>query len=65
MDSNSSGQFKIIKILAPLTDNPYSPDDFGLTPIHVATEKGYSRSYCRRIVEILAPLTDNPYSSDT
>ena len=45
----------IIKILAPLTDNPNAPNRKGFTPIHHAASQGYTE-----IVQILAPLTDNP-----
>ena len=48
-------QTEIIKMLAPLTDNPNSPDENGKTPIYLAAWKGISE-----IVKILAPLTDNP-----
>ena len=46
---------KIVKILAPLTDNPNAPDKYGNTPIYEAAYRGYTE-----IVKILAPLTDNP-----
>ena len=45
----------IVKILAPLTDNPNAPNIFGLTPIYRAAIYGHAE-----IVKILAPLTDNP-----
>ena len=47
----------IVKILAPLTDNPNAPNIFGLTPIYRAACMGQTE-----IVKILAPLTDNPYA---
>ena len=46
---------EIIKILAPLTDNPNTPNDYGDTPISWAAYKGYTE-----IVKILVSLTDNP-----
>ena len=52
----SDEDMKIVKILAPLTDNPNAPnDEYGTTPIHWASCTGNSE-----IVKILAPLTDNP-----
>ena len=50
-----NGHTEIVKILAPLTDNPNAPDDNGNTPIHNAAFNGHTK-----IVNILAPLTDNP-----
>ena len=50
---------EIVKILAPLTDNPNVPDKEGRTPIYLASFYG-----CIEIVKILAPLTDNPNSAD-
>ena len=49
------GHTEIVKILAPLTDDPNAPDKNGDTPIHHAANEGYTK-----IVKILAPLTDNP-----
>ena len=46
---------EIVKILAPLTDNPNAPDEYGATPIFWAAFYGYIE-----IVKILVPLTDNP-----
>ena len=46
---------EIVKILAPLTENPNAPDRLGNTPISVAACKGHTE-----IVKILATLTDNP-----
>ena len=46
---------EVVKILAPLTDNPNAPNNNGSTPIYWASENGHTE-----IVKILAPLTDNP-----
>ena len=46
---------KIVKVLAPLTENPNAPDEIGYTPIHWAAFMGHTE-----IIKILAPLTDNP-----
>ena len=46
---------EIVKILAPLTDNPNAPDENGWTPIHEAALNGHTE-----IVKILTPLTNNP-----
>ena len=46
---------EMVKILAPLTDNPNAPDIYGETPIYQAASKGHTE-----IVKILAPLTDIP-----
>ena len=51
----SNGHTEIVKILAPLTDNPNAPDYLGRTPIYRAAYKGHTE-----IVKILSPLTDNP-----
>ena len=50
---------EIVKILAPLADNPNAPDKDGLTPIHAAADNGHTE-----IVNILAPLTANPNAAD-
>ena len=50
-----TGHIEIIKILAPLTDNPNTPDKHGKTPIYWAAQNGHIE-----IVNILATLTDNP-----
>ena len=50
---------EIIKILAPLTDNPNAPTETGWTPMHGAAYYGHTE-----IVKILAPLTDNPNAPD-
>ena len=46
---------EIVKILAPLTNNPNAPDEHGKTPIYWAAHEGHTE-----IVKILAPLTANP-----
>ena len=51
----SDQDIEIVKILAPLTDNPNAPVKLGKTPIYWAACKGYTE-----IVKILAPLTDSP-----
>ena len=51
---------EMIKILAPLTENPNAPDKYGSTPIYNATyHSGHTA-----IVKILAALTDNPNTPD-
>ena len=45
---------EFVKILAPLTDNPNTPNNIGKTPIYWAAYNGHTE-----IVKILAPLTDN------
>ena len=54
------GNIEIVKILAPLTDNPNAAPVWndGQTPIYWAAVRGHTE-----IVKILAPLTDNPNSS--
>ena len=54
-----NGSTKIVEILAPLTDNPNAPDEYGRTPIYCAAKSGHTE-----IVKIMAPLTDNPNSTD-
>ena len=49
------GHTEIVKILAPLTDNPNAPNIHGDTPIYWAAWNGHSE-----IVKILVPLTDIP-----
>ena len=49
------GLTEIVKILAPLTENPNAPDRNGYTPIICAAHNGHTE-----IVKILVPLTDNP-----
>ena len=50
---------EIVKILAPLTDNPNAPDKDGFTPINLAAKNGYTE-----IVKMFAPLTNNPNAPD-
>ena len=45
--------------MAPLTDNPNTPNEDGYTPILKAACKGHME-----IAKILAPLTDNPNTPD-
>ena len=45
--------------MAPLTDNPNAPDEYGITPIYWAANNGHTE-----IVRILAPLTNNPNAPD-
>ena len=47
-----NGHTEVVKILAPLTDNPNAPNDYGWTPIHGAAWNGHTE-----IVKILATLT--------
>ena len=44
---------KLLKILAPLTNNPNVPDEDGVTPISCALQKRHTE-----IIEILAPFSD-------
>ena len=53
--TSSNEDSELVKILAPLTDNPNAPDEDGNTPIHLAAQRENAR-----IVKILASLTDNP-----
>ena len=46
---------QLVKILAPLTDNPNASDVERITPIHFAAHHGHTE-----IVKILAPWTNNP-----
>ena len=50
---------EIIKILAPLTQNPNAADPGGWTPINRAAKE---RNF--EIIEVLAPLTENPNAAD-
>ena len=54
------GHTEIVKILAPLTDNPNAPDRYGETPIFQAAKFGFTE-----IVQILAPLSDNHNAPNT
>ena len=49
------GYADIIRIMAPLIDNPNAPGENGWTPIYRAAYNGNTE-----VVKILAPLTDNP-----
>ena len=49
--------YEIVKMLAPLTDNPNAPNKNGETPIIWAARYGHTEN-----VKILVPLTDNPNS---
>ena len=49
------GHTEMVKILAPLADNPNAPGNNGDTPIYWAARNGHTV-----IVKILAPLADNP-----
>ena len=53
------GYVELVKILAPLTDNPNAPDKHGNTPIYWAAVCGNTE-----IAKILAPLSDNINASD-
>ena len=57
--TSSDEDIEIVKILAPLTENPNAPNSWGLTPIHWAAFWGHTEN-----VKILAPLTDNPNAPD-
>ena len=51
-EESSDENTKIVKILAPLTDNPNDPDDeYGSTPFYWAAVNGHTE-----IVKILGPL---------
>ena len=41
-EKSSEENTEIVKILAPLTDNPNAPDDSGYTPIHEAALRGHT-----------------------
>ena len=48
-----NGHTEIVKILAPLTDNPNAPNEFGFTtPISLAAGNGHTK-----IIKILAPYS--------
>ena len=40
----NNGHTEIVKILAPLTDNPNAPDKNGKTPIHWAAQIGHTET---------------------
>ena len=48
-----NGHTEIVKILAPLTDNPNAPDKYGCTPMKWAKGK-------TEIIKILTSLTEHP-----
>ena len=50
---------EIVKMLAPLTYDLDTSNEWGETPISLAACKGHTK-----IVKILAPLTENPNASD-
>ena len=54
-DNLLEADIDIVKILAPMIDNPNVANAAGNTPIHYAASNGHAE-----IVKILAPLTDNP-----
>ena len=46
---------EVIKVLAPLSDNPNEPNSDWETPIYAAAKNGHVE-----VIEVLAPLADNP-----
>ena len=56
---SSDEDAEIVKIFAPLTDNPNAPNNNGYTPIIWAACNGHTE-----IVTILAPFTDNPNAAN-
>ena len=56
---SSREDIQVVRVLAPLTQNPNAPDKNGRTPIFEGARRGYTE-----IVKILAPLTENPNASD-
>ena len=54
-ERSSDEDIEIVKILAPLTENPIAPNKYGNTSIHTATQNGHIE-----IVKFLASFTDNP-----
>ena len=50
---------EIVQISAPLTNDPNSSDQNGVTPIHLAALNGFEK-----ILRILAPSTKNPNAPD-
>ena len=59
-EESSDEDIEIVKILAPLTENPNAPNENGDTPIFWAARHGRTE-----IVKTLAPLTYNPNAPDT
>ena len=59
MQQLSTENIEIVKIYAPLMDNPNAPGDCGNTPIYLAACNGHTE-----IVKILAPLIANPNAPD-
>ena len=57
--ATGKGHAEVVKILAPLTDNPNTPDEDGWTPLHLIAGKGHTE-----IFKFFAPLTDNPNPPD-
>ena len=61
MNGSIEGYTEIVKILAPLSDNPNGPNEVEITPIFYAAMFRHPE-----IVKISAPLTGNPnYNGDT
>ena len=58
-EESSDEDIEIVKILAPLTDNPNALHNDGETPFFSAAMNGHTE-----IVKILVPLIDNPNASD-
>ena len=50
---------EIVKVVAPLTENPNAPNKYGETPIYKAARIGNTE-----IVKFLALMTDNPNAPD-
>ena len=55
--NSSDDDVEIVKILAPLTDNPNAPCSFGYTPISWAARNGHTE-----IVKILTAMTQQKLS---
>ena len=55
LKSSCYGNIEIVKILAPMTNNPNYPNMWRDTPINLVAFHGHTE-----IVKFLAPLTDNP-----
>ena len=58
-EKSSDEDTEIVKILAPLTDNPNDPAEDGDTPIYWAACNGHTE-----IIKILITFTDNPNTPD-